>query len=177
MKLIFKCIFVVNKWDLMRPMPTEKSSSYIKDTFRTSHYSPIVFITGRTGKNVKALLNLGQHLFKQASSRISTGHLNRIIQSAMKRNPPPIRRNQKPRLYYATQVGAQPPTIVMFVNRPALFEATYCRYLIGAIREESPFLEVPIKLYLRRREKSESDLGSEDSPLGIPETDNPSSGR
>ena len=171
------CIFVVNKWDLMRPMPTEKWSSYVKDTFRTSRYSPIVFVTGRTGKNVKALLNLGQHLFKQASSRISTGHLNRIVQSAMKRNPPPIRRNQKPRLFYATQVGAQPPTIVMFVNRPVLFDATYCRYLIGAIREESPFLEVPIKLYLRRREQSESGLGPEGNLLGIPETDNPSLGR
>ena len=61
------CIFVVNKWDLMAgSMPTEKWVTYLHDTFRTMWYVPIAFITGQTGKNVKALLNHAQMLFKQA---------------------------------------------------------------------------------------------------------------
>ena len=51
------CIFVVNKWDLMADsMPTEKWVTYLRDTFRTMWYVPIAFITGQTGKNVKAML-------------------------------------------------------------------------------------------------------------------------
>ena len=37
-------------------MPTEKWVRYLRDTFRTMWYVPIAFITGQTGKNVKALL-------------------------------------------------------------------------------------------------------------------------
>ncbi len=63
------CIFVVNKWDLMADgMPTERWVGYLRDTFRTMWYVPIAFITGQTGKNVKALLNHAQMLFKQAHS-------------------------------------------------------------------------------------------------------------
>ena len=61
------CILVVNKWDLVvKSMPTEKWVRYLHDTFRTMRYAPIAFITGETGKNVKALLNHGQMLFKQS---------------------------------------------------------------------------------------------------------------
>ena len=73
------CIFVVNKWDLMADgMPTESWVGYLRDTFRTMWYVPIAFITGQTGKNVKALLNHAQMLFKQAIHRVTTGELNRV---------------------------------------------------------------------------------------------------
>jgi GTP-binding protein len=63
------CIFVVNKWDqLAGTMPTDKWVRYLHDAFGTMRYAPIAFITGQTGKNVKALLNHGQMLFKVASA-------------------------------------------------------------------------------------------------------------
>ena len=61
------CIFVVNKWDLVADsMPTDKWVTYLRDVFRTMIYAPIAFITGQSGKNVKAMLNHAQMLFKQA---------------------------------------------------------------------------------------------------------------
>ena len=48
-------------------------SRYLHDTFRTMRHVPIAFITGQTGKNVKALLNHAQMLFKQARERVTTG--------------------------------------------------------------------------------------------------------
>ena len=61
------CVFVVNKWDLQAGgMATEKWVTYLHDTFRTMWYVPIAFITGQTGKNVKAMLNHAQMLYKQA---------------------------------------------------------------------------------------------------------------
>ena len=66
------CIFVVNKWDLLYgQMPTERWVDYLRDTFPTMWHVPIAFITGQTGKNVKALLNHAQMLFKQSLQRVS----------------------------------------------------------------------------------------------------------
>jgi GTP-binding protein len=90
-------------------------------------------------------------LFKQSRARVSTGQLNRMLREAVRQNAPPVARNREPKIYYATQVGIQPPTIVLFVNEPALISKPYQRYLLGKFRDELEFHEVPIKLYLRRR--------------------------
>ena len=145
------CVFVVNKWDeLVGTMPTERWVQYLHDTFRTMRYAPIAFITGRTGKNVKALLNHGQMLFRQASERVATGLLNRTVQSALEKNPPPYQRI-RPKIFFAAQVSVRPPTIVLFCNDPKVIGKPYQRYLLRVMRDEFPFGEVPIKLYLRKR--------------------------
>jgi GTP-binding protein len=150
------CVFVVNKWDqLVNSMPTGKWVRYLQDAFGTMRYAPIAFITGQTGKNVKALINHGQMLFKQSRARVSTGQLNRMLREAVRQNVPPSARNREPKIYYATQVGIQPPTIVLFVNDPILISKPYQRYLLGKFRDELSFNEVPIKLYLRRRHPSD----------------------
>jgi GTP-binding protein len=144
--------FVVNKWDqLVASMPTEKWVRYLNDNFPTMRYAPIAFITGQTGKNVKALLNHGQMLFKQSRERISTGQLNRMLRDAVRKNSLPVVHNRQPKIYYATQVGIQPPTIVLFTSDPKDISKPYQRYLLGKFRDELSFGEVPIKLYLRRR--------------------------
>jgi GTP-binding protein len=145
------CVLVVNKWDLMLPMATSKYSNIVYDQVRAMPYAPSVFITAVTGKNVKALLNLAQNLFKQSGVRVATGELNRVIADAVTANPPPVRHNRQGRVYYATQIGTCPPTIVLFCNSPSLFDATYQRYLLTTLHDKLPFQEVPLKLYLRRR--------------------------
>jgi GTP-binding protein len=147
------CMFVVNKWDLTGgSMPTEKWVSYLRDTFRTMRYAPIAFITGQTGKNVKAMLNHSQMLFRQSLQRVSTSQLNKQLRVALDENPPPIHQNRRPKIYYATQVAVQPPTVVLFCNDPKAISPQYQRYLLRVFRESLDFGEVPIKLYLRRRE-------------------------
>jgi GTP-binding protein len=161
------CVFVVNKWDqLVNTMPTGKWVRYLQDSFGTMTYAPIAFITGQTGKNMKALINHGQMLFKQARSRVSTGQLNRMLREAVRQNAPPVASNREPKIYYATQVGIQPPTIVLFVNEPSLISKPYQRYLLGKFRDELEFNEIPIKLYLRRRHPADvrDDIASEREP-------------
>ena len=95
-------------------------------------------------------------LFKQARERISTGQLNRVVREAIQRNPPPSYKNRRPKIFYATQVGIQPPTIVMFCNNPKGISKPYRRYLLGVVRDHLSYGEVPIKLYLRSRQTSDS---------------------
>jgi GTP-binding protein len=150
------CVFVVNKWDLMAgQMPMDKWVKYLRDTFRTMLYVPIAFITGQTGKNVKAMLNHAQMLFKQSRMRLSTSQLNKLLRAAIEKNPPPSHQNRHARIFFAMQVAEQPPTIVLFCNEPKLISQGYQRYLLGVFRDQLRFNEVPIKLYFRRREQSD----------------------
>jgi GTP-binding protein len=155
-------IFVVNKWDLMLPMPTGKFGTYLRGVFPNLDYVPIAFITAKAGKNVQTVLNLAQNLFKQASARVSTGDLNRVLRQALADQAPPMRQNRRPKVYYATQVASGPPTIVLFTNGPELFDSTYQRYLLKVFRDHLPFGEVPIKLYLRRREREDRPAAREE---------------
>jgi GTP-binding protein len=146
------CVFVVNKWDLMvEHMPTERWVDYLRDNFRTMHHVPIAFVTGQTGKNMKALINHAQMLFKQSRQRVGTGELNRIVRRALEHHAPPLHKHRRPKIYYATQVGTQPPTIVLMCNMPKAFSLDYRRYLLSVFRDHLSFGEVPIKLYLHRR--------------------------
>lgn len=163
-------VFVVNKWDLMRPMPTSKMGDYIRATFPSLDFVPIAFVTAKSGKNVHAVLNLAQHLHKQASARIRTGDLNRVLRHALEASPPPLRRNRRPKVYYATQAGTNPPTLVLFTNGPELFDDTYQRYLLKTIRDRLHFNDVPIRLYLRRRQRAEQASPEE---IEVPQKDVP----
>ena len=174
------CIFVVNKWDLYADaMPTSKWVTYLRENFPSMWHAPIAFITGQTGKNVKALINHGQMLFAQSRERISTSKLNQWIRAALDHHPPPIRHRRRPKIYYGTQVGTQPPTIVMFCNDPKAFDDNYRRYLYGVLRDKLSFGEVPIKIYLRKRASSDKrdDVEAKIRPVAPPadsDADSPS---
>lgn len=149
-------IFVVNKWDLIKgEMPTDRWVTYLRETFPTLAYAPIGFITGQTGKNCKTLLNHATMLFKQARSRVGTGQLNRIIKAAVEAHAPPLYQNRRPKIYYATQVSVEPPTIVLMCNDPDSLTNDYRRYLLNVLRDNTPYGEVPIKMYLEKRKRSD----------------------
>jgi GTPase len=150
------CIFVVNKWDLLQgKVNTEEWVDYLRENFKGMSHAPIAFITGMTGKNVKALLNHAQMLHKQSLSRIGTGDLNRLVRAALIRNPPPLYQHKQPKVYYATQLGVQPPTFLMMCNFPRGFTKTYTRYLLGVFRDQLEFGEVPLKLFLQKRTRTD----------------------
>ncbi len=150
------CIFVVNKWDLAGDMTTEAWSKYLIRSFSSMRHVPLAFITAEQGRNVRKLINLAQSIFKQARIRVSTSRLNKLVRAAIVNNPPPSRKNKQPKIFYATQVATAPPTIVLKCNDPSLFDASWKRYLLGVLREELPFQEVPIRMYLRPRTRDET---------------------
>ncbi|MFN3190713.1 MAG: ribosome biogenesis GTPase Der [Aureliella sp.] len=155
------CIFVVNKWDKVAgQVPTERWVRYLREHFPTMAYCPIAFITGESGKNVKALLNHAQMLFKQSQTRVSTPKINKLIKAAMQRHEPPLHHHRRPKVYFASQIATTPPTIIMMCNMPQGFPPSYQRYLINVFRDNLPFGEVPIKLYIQKRDSGSPD----DSP-------------
>lgn len=152
------CIFVVNKWDKAAGnVPTERWVRYLREHFPSMEHCPIAFITGQTGKNMKALLNHAQMLFKQAQCRVSTAKINKLLQAATAQQHPPLYMNRRPKIYFGSQIGTAPPTIVLMCNMPLGFPPAYRRYLINVMRENLPFGEIPIRLYFQERDSEKDD--------------------
>ncbi|MCH2178210.1 MAG: ribosome biogenesis GTPase Der [Mariniblastus sp.] len=150
------CILVVNKWDLMADhMATERWADYLRDNFGSLWNAPIAFITGKDGRNVKKMLNHAQMIYKQSLDRVATPKLNKIVQAALEHHPPPIANRRRPKIYYATQIGVQPPTIVLKCNDPNAFPKSYRKYLLGVLRDTLSFGEIPIRMVLEKRGSSD----------------------
>lgn len=165
------CIFVVNKWDqaIEAGMTIDAWGNYLISEFASIRHAPVSFVTAIDGRNVKKLINLAQSIFKQARERVSTGRLNRVVRAAIELNRPSVQKNRIPKIYYATQVATEPPTIVLKCNDPRLFTNSWKRYLLGVLQQELPFSEVPIKLYMRPKTDDEMRYPTK-RPDGVEET-------
>lgn len=170
------CIFVVNKWDLAGEKTIDAWSDYLIKTFASMRHVPVAFITAQQSKNVRQVINLAQTIFKQARERVSTAQINKVVRAAVKVNQPAVRKNRRPKIYFATQVAVQPPTIVVKCNEPGLFDEAWKRYLLGVFREELPFQEVPIRLLLRQRLKDDAGATSLDELTHVDHLHDDSSG-
>ena len=72
--------------------------------------------------------------------RIPTGELNRIVREAVDRQAPPSKAGKRLKIYYASQVRADPPTFLFHVNDTNLVHFSYERYLENQIRKAHSFL-------------------------------------
>lgn len=158
-------VLVINKWDLAKEQFSQQAheqgadrddravmdeyKEYLDKTLRHVDYAPIAFITAKEGKNVHQVLDLARHLYKQSSERVGTGRLNAAIEQIFGERTPSHYSGKRPRVYYGTQTGTNPPEIVLFVNNPTLISESYQRFMINRFRELLPYAEVPIKLAIR----------------------------
>ena len=86
-----------------------------------------------------------------------TARLNAVLRDVVESNRPPSDARGRPvRLFYATQVEAAPPTIVISTSAPRSVTEPYKRYLLNAFRKSLPFTEVPIRLLVRGRSGDQS---------------------
>ncbi len=148
------CIIVINKWDLAKGTAvTDSYEDYLTKLLPGLKYAPIAFTTATEAKNVHGVLDLAAEVFKQTMTWITTGRLNKAFEAIKAESMSGGKRggSGRPNIYYATQVAVNPVTILMFVNKPELFDENHRRFIIGRLRELLPVSEVPIRLLVRAR--------------------------
>lgn len=168
-------IIVVNKWDLAegkigpkgKKIGVDDYEQYLRREMKGLWYAPISFISGETGRNVRETIDLAIEMHQQASLRVTTGKLNRMVGAIVERNGPPSKIGAQAKLYYVAQTGVNPPTIVLVVNKPELFTANYQRFLLNRFREELPFTEVPIRLVIRGKRREEADAARAEKAMPV----------
>ena len=147
------CIIVINKWDLVRDVETGKYNDYIYKCLPGLSFAPISFVSAKNNDHVSDMIHLALELYEQTNTRVSTSEVNQALEEALALHRPTRKKSRSPKIYYATQVSVAPPTFILFVNDPKLFDSDYERYLSKQLRNKLPFPEVPLKFHFRARTK------------------------
>jgi GTP-binding protein len=148
------CIIVVNKWDLAKDSAeTGDYEDYLTKMLPGLKYAPIAFTTATEAKNIQSVLDLAAEIFKQTTTWIPTPQLNNAFEKIKEEHIGAAKRRSTgwPKIYYVTQVAVNPITILMFVNRPYLFDEKYLKFVVNRLHTMLPIEEVPIKLLARAR--------------------------
>lgn len=147
-------IIAVNKWDAIEKGPTITADyeRHIRDELKYLDYAPIVFISAKTGQRVQKLYGLVSEVYACRNMRVSTAELNEFLREGV------LARGGLPsdlKIRYITQVKSNPPTFVLFCNRPKKLHFSFERFIANRIRERFSFLGTPIiiKQRVRRRRR------------------------
>ncbi len=151
------CLILVNKWDLSEDEEDVTQTKYLPALRRNLpflSFAPIIFVSAKSGYNIKRSIEAIDYVAAQTRTEISTGILNRVIQLAIENLPPPITKGKRLKIYYATQSGSNPIYFKLFVNNPDLSRSNWIAYLKNRLRDKFGLEGAPIfiKLIPRTRE-------------------------
>ena len=144
-------VLAFNKWDLVDEDRRFLLDREIDLQLGQVQWAPRVNISAMTGRAVQKLVPAMETALASWDSRISTGQLNNWLKEIVAATPPPVRGGKLPRVLFATQATARPPTFVLFTT--GFLEAGYRRFLERKLRETFGFDGTPIRINVRVREK------------------------
>ena len=146
-------VIVVNKWDTVEKddHTMNRYTEKVRTEFAYLSYAPILFISAKTHQRVDNVIPVVDRVYENASRRIQTNILNEVIADTQLTNPAPARNGKRFRVYYATQVAANPPTFMLSCNDPKLMHFSYQRFLENALRQAFDFEGTPIRIIVRKK--------------------------
>jgi GTP-binding protein len=148
-------ILVLNKWDLLADQPRRREQvlAQVERARRFAPWAPVLTTSALTGRGVDKLLPAAAEIYDQMGRRVETGPLNRALRELVEAHQPAVRRGRRLKLYYATQVGVHPPTVVIFANDPEQVHFSYRRYLVNGLRRFMGLSRSPLRLVLQARRR------------------------
>jgi GTP-binding protein len=147
-------VLAFNKWDLVDEDRRYLLDNEIDRELVQIRWAQRVNISAKTGRAVQKLVPALESALASWDTRIGTGRLNTWIKEIVAATPPPVRGGKQPRILFATQAAARPPTFVLFTS--GFLEAGYRRFLERRLRETFGFEGSPIRINVRVREKRKS---------------------
>lgn len=158
------CVIVVNKWDAVEDKDSYSIYEYekqVKEKLYFLEWAETIFVSALSGQRVRNILDVVDRAAAQHKRRVTTSVVNEVLQDALSwHTPPTTRQGRQGRIYYGTQVTAQPPTFTLFVNDPKLFNDNYRRYIERQFRESLGFTGTPIRIAWRGKKMREMERGS-----------------
>jgi len=149
-------ILIVNKIDLAdEDNQRDVFLSKVKGKFIFLPWAPLVFISALKKKNINKIFDLAVEIVQQRNKRITTGELNNFIKRTTLKHHPSGTKRIKPKIFYVSQTGVNPPEFVFFVNQANALHFSYRRYLENELRKEYSFAGTAISLVFRNRDREE----------------------
>jgi GTPase len=144
-------VLAANKWDEVK----DRQAALKELRERTDRLlpqiagAPILGVSALTGEGMERLMPAVIDADGLWNTRIATSELNRFLQDALARHPPPAVRGRRIRIRYMTQPKARPPTFILFGNQLSALPEAYLRYLTHRLRTAFGLKGTPIRILLR----------------------------
>ena len=166
-------VLVLNKIDLLSGIDNELQA--IKDRLRFLFpilgFAPIATISALQAMDIGKLLDTVWGVWRQLNKRVDTAHLNDAIVKWGEAYSPPRGSSGHFKVYYGTQISANPVKFLLFVNRIKGFPQIYIQYLKNCIRRDLGFTQIPIEIDLRERRRNPSLHDRGPKPVQNPNAD------
>jgi GTP-binding protein len=145
-------IVCLNKWDLVEKdhRTFDETVKDIREKLFFFPSVPVISISGLTGLRVDRIFEVVDRVYQEARKELTTRQVNDTLEKAIQAHQPHLVRGQRLKFYYATQVGTNPPSFVIFTNRPKDIKDSYTRFIERTFREEHGFAGSPIRLIFKR---------------------------
>lgn len=149
-------VLVANKWDLIEDRGPDVVAAFegeLKERAPYLRWVPIVTASALGGKRVHKAVSLAREVQVERKRRIPTAEVNRVLRALVDRQHPPQGSRGDVKIFYGSQVATEPPTFVVWSNRPKDIPESYRRYLHNGFRRAWGFLGAPIRLKARARDE------------------------
>ncbi|MGC2659949.1 MAG: ribosome biogenesis GTPase Der [Bryobacteraceae bacterium] len=136
-------ILVVNKWDAAKDKSKRAFTETIRDELKFLEYAPVIFASALNAEGIRRIFSTVRHSFDAASKRVTTGELNRFVET--------LDFESDIKIFYITQASIRPPTFIVFTDKADKLHFSLERFLINRLREKFGFDGTPIVIKTKRR--------------------------
>lgn len=143
---------VGNKWDKVSKEDRPKLSKHYANLFyrKVTLKGLNLVLTSATSKyNIRKMLDEVLELYVKWNTRVSTGLLNRWLNSFKKVQNMPTEAGELLKIKYITQIKSRPPTFYMFVNDRSLMKENYMKNFKSSLTQEFKLGGVPVRIIMR----------------------------
>lgn len=137
-------IIIVNKWDISKKkQDLNQYIKYLQDRLSFLFWAPVVFVSAKTGENVRKILDLVLDITKEKEKIISKKELKDFLQDLLAKQPP------KTSISKIIQTKTAPPQFTIHVGLRQSLPYPYLRFFEKQLRARFGFEGVPIKLEVK----------------------------
>ncbi|OGW77176.1 MAG: hypothetical protein A3C51_03060 [Omnitrophica bacterium RIFCSPHIGHO2_02_FULL_46_20] len=148
-------VIAVNKWDLVKGIETSKYRDRLIMNMNVVKDLPVVFISCKTGMNVKASLDFIWSVYEKSKTIIQPDKLADILK--LLNNATEIS-SKRIKFKFLIQEGAMPPRFILGVKKTKDISENLKRFTENFFRKSYDFEGVPIRI---RFEKKFFNLGKD----------------
>jgi GTP-binding protein len=135
-------ILCINKWDLVTSGKRKEFEQEVRDRLKFLDYAPMVFMSALNATGINELLELIKRVNESAFQRVTTGELNRFVETLQ---------FEERKVLYITQASVRPPSFILFTDKAGPLHFSHERYLTNQLRKRFGFEGTPIHVKVRGR--------------------------
>ncbi len=142
-------VIVVNKWDGLVDWQKNKIKNDINSKFAFLSYPQMICISALHGSNLVEVMPAARRAYESAMISIATSSLNRTLENALTKTPPPLHNQRPVRLKFTHQAGKNPPVIVVHGNQANTIPDSYRKYLSRYFAKAYNLVGTPVQIIPR----------------------------